>query len=102
MATETEIKTLRLITDTPCDDPPYDDAYMAALIDEAGSPDLAAVTIWRIKAAKSAGFVDTTESGSSRKLSQLTDQALKMAGAIGGETGGTSIGAPFTIGSERV
>lgn len=102
MATETEIKTLRLVTDTTCDDPPYDDAYMGSLIDEAGSVDLAAVTIWRIKAAQSAGFVDTTESGSSRKLSQLTDQALKMAGAIGGETGVTAVGAPFTIGSERV
>jgi hypothetical protein len=87
-----------------CTDPPYTDEYLSALIDEQGSVELAAVTIWRIKAAQTAGFVDVTESGSSRKLSQLTDQALKMAGALSTNEDGGVVGfaAPFTIGSERV
>jgi hypothetical protein len=104
MATATEVMTLRLTTDLECTDPPYTDEYMSAMIDEQGSVELAAVTIWRIKAAQTAGFVDTTESGSTRRLSQLTDQSLKMARAFQtNEDGGVvGFGAPFTIGSERV
>jgi hypothetical protein len=103
MATANQILTLRLMTDTESTDPPFDDAYMGGLIDEEGSVNLAAVTVWRIKAAQTAGFVDVTESGSSRKLSQLTDQALKMANAAaGGEVVDVVVTSPFTIGSERV
>lgn len=100
MATETDIETLRLLTDVS-DDPPYTDEYLAALIDAEGTVDMAAVVVWRQKAAKLAGYVDTTESGSSRKLSQMHEQALKMADAQQGQVIVES-GRSFTVGSERV
>jgi hypothetical protein len=61
----------------------------------------AAAAVWQEKAASVAGLVDVTESGSSRRLSQLKDAYLAMGTAVGGvvqeSTGGT-----FTVEIERV
>lgn len=79
MATAEEIAQLRLMIAEPDDVAPWTDAYLGALIDAAeGDLNASSLTIWTSKAASFAGMVDTTESGSSRRLSQLQEQALKM------------------------
>lgn len=81
MATPEQITALRLMVGEPTDEAPWTDENLEALIDAADSNlNLAAFNVWTAKAATYAGMVDTTESGSSRKLSQLQEQALKMAG----------------------
>jgi hypothetical protein len=99
MATVEEIAQLRLLVDIPVADPPYTDAYLSDLIDAYGM-DTSASIIWRQKAAKAASFVDMTESGSSRKLSQLRQAALEMAGSF--QPGEESAAAPFVIPIERL
>lgn len=79
MATEAEIAELRLKTDLPESDPPYTNEFLSALIDAQESVDGAAGVVWRHKAASYASLVDTSESGSSRKMSQLQENALRMA-----------------------
>lgn len=78
MAEELDIARLRRLIGEPDDTEPWTDAVLADIID--ASPDLntAALEVWESKAAESASFVDTTESGSSRRMSQVNDQALKM------------------------
>lgn len=78
MATVDQVARLRLLTDLPDDVTPYTDEYLSGLIDAYGM-DAAASLLWKEKAAKYAGMVDMTESGSSRKLSQLREAALEMA-----------------------
>lgn len=68
------------------DETEWSDVVLAEIID--GAPDLntAALEVWESKAAGAASLVDTTESGSSRKMSQLHDQALKMIAYFRGLT----------------
>lgn len=105
MATESEILRLRRAADIPEDDPVYTDEVLGALIDEFGF-NISARNIWREKASSYAALVDTTESGSSRRMSQLYSQALAMAASWGTSDDdvtppGTSAGS-FTIAIERV
>jgi hypothetical protein len=79
MATELDIEELRRVTDTPDITEPYTDEFMSDLIDTKGSIAGAAAVIWKHKAAQFATAVDMTESGSSRKLSDLHKNALTMA-----------------------
>lgn len=79
MASEAELEALRRLINIPDDEEPYTDAYLAGLIDSKGSVEAAASAVWLELAASFAGYVDTTESGSSRKLSQMSGQALAMA-----------------------
>lgn len=78
MATPAEIARLRRLIGEPNDTAPWTDAALAEIIDNSDDLDLAALEVWEAKAASAASMVDTAESGSSRKLSQLHEQALKM------------------------
>jgi hypothetical protein len=76
--TLSDVVTLRHYIDEQTD-VIYGDAFLSDVI--AGAPDLfsAAASVWRMKAARYAQLVDTTEAGASRKMSSLSDNALKMA-----------------------
>jgi hypothetical protein len=100
MATEAELARMRRMTDLDSADPVYTDEVLGGMIDEMGVEG-ASSAVWREKAAVYAGLVDTTESGSSRRLSQLHSQALAMAGGATDTDTGTT-GGSFTVEIERV
>jgi hypothetical protein len=80
MATADEIAALRLLIAEPNNVDPWTDAVLGEIIDAVDNDlDAAAYQSWITKAASYASLVDVTESGSSRKLSQLQEQALRMA-----------------------
>lgn len=100
MATTEQVAALRRATALEEDDEVYTDTLLGGLIDDLGF-EAAASTVWREKAASVAGLVDTTESGSSRRLSQLRDGYLAMAKAAQPDETGSG-GYSFTVGVERV
>ncbi len=77
MASSGEVQRLRSLTGYVEADP-YDDQQLSDLIDALGINRVAAM-IWQQKAAQYASLVDTSESGSSRSMSQLHKNALTMA-----------------------
>jgi Cdc6-like AAA superfamily ATPase len=85
MATPTEIATLRQIIDEPDDTNGWTDAILDEIIEstrnEDGTPNYnaAAATAWRRKATSYSKLVDVSESGSSRKMSDLFNNALELA-----------------------
>ena len=83
MATADQIAAFRLLIGEPQDVEPYTDVELGARIDAAlatsTSSDALAYEVWTEKAAKWAQMVDVSEGGSSRKMSDLIDNALKMA-----------------------
>lgn len=80
MATAEQIASLRLLIAETDDAEPYTDANLNARIDGAiGDLNLVAYAVWEEKAAATAGLPDTSEGGSSRKMGDLYEQALKMA-----------------------
>lgn len=79
MASPEQIDELRRMIGELENAAPWEDAYVSQLIDASASLNVAAMKAWDQKAAIYASMVDTAESGSSRRLSQLQDQALKMA-----------------------
>lgn len=81
MADQATIARFRRMTALEVDDVVYTDAVIDGMIEDLGF-EAAAATVWREKAALVAGLVDTTESGSSRRLSQLREAYLGMAGAV--------------------
>lgn len=96
MATPDAIARLRqVIGDTD-----LSDAQLGAIIDEFdGDLDASSRWVWRMKAAGYVTVVDVAESGSSRKLSDMFDHALKMASFDGdgdGEPGVTPVGKTRT------
>jgi hypothetical protein len=108
MATPDQVALLRRMIGEPSDVAPWTDQYLSELID-ANDGDLngSALSAWTDKAASYAALVDTTESGSSRRLSQLQEQALKMAsyyGAAKGPEGSVDAltTSPYTIQAVRV
>lgn len=105
MATVEELLALRRMAAEPTTDTYTDDA-LSALIAAEGSLDGAAAVVWREKAAKAATLVDTSESGSSRKMQQVHTNALKMAEFYASASTAPSpvveTNAPFTVGIERV
>jgi len=100
MATEEELARFRRMTALSDDDAVYTDAVLDGMIEDLGF-DAAVATVWREKAASVAGLVDTTESGSSRRLSQLREAYLGMAGAVG-PVEQTTTGGTYTVEIERV
>lgn len=76
-----QIQQLRRFTgETDVDASEYSDEDMdAAIVAEAGNLRAAAAVIWDQKAAKAAALVDVSESGSSRRMSQVYANALAMA-----------------------
>lgn len=107
MADPLDIVRLRRLIGEPDDAEPWTDAVLSDIIDDAADINSAALEVWEAKAAQSASFVDTTESGSSRKLSQVNDQALKMVDYFKGLTTTATqppdlSGYAFTMPVERV
>lgn len=101
MASELDIMRLRRVTDLIDNQDPYTDELLSAMIDQLGF-EAAAASIWKERAASFATLVDTTESGSSRRLSQLHDHALKMGSAWAPPEEDTTGGSSYTIPIERV
>ncbi|MET0416545.1 MAG: hypothetical protein ABW022_11050 [Actinoplanes sp.] len=102
MATETELGRFRRATALAADDAVYTDAVIDGMIEDLGY-DAAIATVWREKAAAASALVDTTESGSSRSLSQLRKGYLEMANASNpGEVDPGDGGGSFTVEIERV
>lgn len=84
MASQEEIAELRLLINEPDDSNDWTDERLGAIIDDSSSLNEAAGTAWTQKAASYADLVDVSESGSSRKLSDLRRSALEMAGHFNG------------------
>lgn len=107
MATLEEIAELRRMIGEPGSDAPWDDAAVGVLIDASSSMNAAAMKAWEQKAASYASLVDISESGSSRRLSQLQEQALRMVtyyrNIVEGEiaTGTDLTGYAYTVPIER-
>lgn len=100
MADEATLARFRRMTALTDEDAVYTDSVLDGMIEDLGF-ETAASTVWREKAAAVAGLVDTTESGSSRRLSQLRSAYLEMGTAIGG-VAETTTGGSFTVEIERV
>lgn len=100
MASLDEVARLRRLTDVAEDDETYTSDLLGQLIDDLGM-ETAAGTVWREKAAKYAGLVDVTESGSSRRLSQLYDQALRVGQTFTPDPEDDTRGRSFTVEVER-
>ena len=105
MASAEDIARLRAMIAQPDDVEPWTDAALSALIDASADLNAAAYSAWTDKAASYSDMVDTTESGSSRRLSQLQEQALKMANFYGGQSAIPEVsdltGYAYTIPIER-
>lgn len=84
MASPESIAALRaMIADT---ETPYtfSDEQLAAIIDAQATMNAAAAQVWSLKAGQLASLVDVSESGSSRKLSDLRKSALEMSAYYAG------------------
>lgn len=101
MADELTLARFRRLTALSDDDTVYTDAVIDGMIEDLGF-EAAAGAVWQEKAAGVAGLVDITESGSSRRLSQLKDSYLAMHTAVSGGVVQESTGGSFTVGIERV
>lgn len=95
MATAEEIAAFRLLISEDKDELPYSDLILGVRLDGATSNESLAAQIWREKAATFSGLVSVSESGSSRQLSDLHANALKMAEHFAGvdpsAPGGTAV-----------
>jgi pectin methylesterase-like acyl-CoA thioesterase len=84
MATEEQISALRLMVDEEGDCGGWDDDKLAAAIDASETLNGAAARVWYLKAGSYANLVDVSESGSSRKLSDLHKNATEMGNLYAG------------------
>lgn len=82
MATAAEIAYVRELIGEPDGSNGWTDTKIGTFIDESASTRLAASDIWGVKASKYSKMVDISESGSSRKMSGLLDNALKLQKAL--------------------
>jgi hypothetical protein len=82
MATTEEIAYVRDLIGEPDDSNGWDDAKIGRYIDQASSLNLAAADVWTTKATTYSKMVDISESGSSRKMSGLLDNALKLSKSL--------------------
>ncbi len=98
MADEATIARFRRMTGLEPDDAVYTDAVIDGMIEDLGF-EAAAATVWREKAASVADLVDITESGSSRRLSQLREAYLGMGTAVDPIPEGSG---SYTVEIERV
>lgn len=78
MATPEEIAELRDLIAEPTDTNGWTDTKVAQYIDRYTTLNGAASAAWASKAAGYATLVDVSESGSSRKLSDLFNNAIKL------------------------
>jgi hypothetical protein len=101
MATESELARFRRMTALEDNDAVYTDAVIDGMIEDLGF-EAAVAAVWTEKAASVAGLVDTTESGSSRQLSQLRKGYLEMAEKLNPVVDTGVGGGTFTVEIERV
>lgn len=96
MASVEDIATLRRITNEPGIEN-YSDESMSEYIDVAGSVDGAAAIVWEEKAARASNLVNIAESGSSRSMNQIYQNAVDQAKFYQGKitTEGETSTAPF-------
>ncbi len=89
MATIEEIEELRDLINEPDDTNGWTDEKLATLLDATLTMNEAASRAWSMKATTVAALVDVSESGSSRKLSDVHKNYLAMAKHFGDLDGGT-------------
>lgn len=70
----------------------FTDLEIDGFIDSTPDLERAAYEGWRVKAARLSNLVDTTEGNTSRKYSQLHDQALEMVKLYQRSSGGPTEG----------
>lgn len=87
----------------------YADDVLSNMYDDAlGDLNVVAAEVWREKAGKAASLVDISEGASSRKMSQVTENAMKMAAQFtslttgDGGTGTTTTRSARTRAIERI
>lgn len=78
MATGQEVISLRRMVDEPTT-ATYSDAALSAIIDASSTLNAAAAQVWQEKAAAASTLVNVSESGSSRSMQQVHQNALSMA-----------------------
>lgn len=78
MATPDQIAEVREYVDEPGLEDGWTDDRIGDYIDREADLYLAASAIWSTKAAKYARLVNVAESGSSRSMGSLVDNAIKM------------------------
>lgn len=93
MATADEIAEVREYVGEPGDANGWTAARIGVYVDREDDLFLAASAIWSAKAAGYADLVNVSESGSSRSMGQLIDNALKMAKEYAARSAG---GSPTT------
>ena len=93
MATEDEILALREMVNEEGDCGGWDDDKLGAIIDSNETLASAAAQVWYLKAGQFANLVDVSESGSSRKLSDLRKNAVEMGNLYDGMAGGDTSAA---------
>lgn len=87
MATEDQILALRQMVNEDEECGGWDDDKLAAVIDATSTLNAAASQVWYLKAGQLATLVDVSESGSSRKLSDLRKNATEMGALYAGMDG---------------
>lgn len=68
-----------LPTEAKIGETPWDQERVATLLDEGNSVSQLMSRFWNAKAAESATMIDVSESGSSRSLSTIHENAVRMA-----------------------
>ena len=108
MASVDELAALQRATDVAADDTTYTPVLLGSMFDAYGL-NLAALMIWREKAAYYARMVTVSEGGSSRAMSDLQRQALEMVkiyeravAADNNPATGDLDGLAYTVPIERV
>lgn len=98
MASPEQLAALRKLINEPDDTNGWTDDYLGGLIDGGLTLNAAAGSVWTTKAGQFSTLVDVSESGSSRKLSDLHKNALTMAryyqGADAAEEEATELPGP--------
>lgn len=85
-----QLEELRKMVDEEDDTAGWTDVALSVLFDSNNSDlRLTASRVWEAKAASYVSMVNTSESGSSRSMSQQFDHAITMAKTFGDSSSGT-------------
>lgn len=79
MASLEDLTTLREYVNEPDDTNGWTDDRLSGILDAGLTPYSAAGRVWALKAGQYSTLVDVSESGSTRKLSDLRKNAMEMA-----------------------
>lgn len=97
MASEDQIRDVRERVAEPDDSNGWSDERLGRVIDDSTTLNAAAARVWSEKAAVFAELVDVSESGSSRKLSDLRKNALEMSTHYGSLDGAAAEAASAPV-----